>query len=124
MKEPQNRLKAKTLILTHGDSDGICSGAIAKSAYPDAYVYFTSPVSLLDKLNLIEDVETLIICDIAIEERHCSELHSVLEDFSEKCNLYYIDPPPFRKVAEKKSGFTMIREYVPLNLPTGFLKTF
>lgn len=105
MKEPQNRLKAKTLILTHGDSDGICSGAIAKSAYPDAYVYFTSPVSLLDKLNLIEDVETLIICDIAIEERHCSELHSVLEDFSEKCNLYYIDHHPLPESCGKKEWF-------------------
>ena len=75
MKESQNQLKAKTLILTHGDSDGICSGAIAKTAYPDAYVYFTSPVSLLEKLNLIEDVETLIICDIAIDERYCSETY-------------------------------------------------
>ena len=83
MKELQNQLKAKTLILTHGDSDGICSGAIAKSAYPDAYVYFTSPVSLLDKLDLIEDVENLIICDMAIEERHYSELYSTLEEFAE-----------------------------------------
>ena len=66
----------------HGDSDGICSGAIAKSAYPEAYVYFTSPVSLLDKLDLIEDVENLIICDIAIEERHCSELYSALNKFA------------------------------------------
>ena len=63
MKESQNQLKAKTLILTHGDSDGICSGAIAKTAYPDAYVYFTSPVNLLDKLSLIEDVETLIMIE-------------------------------------------------------------
>lgn len=105
MKEPQNQLKTKTLILTHGDSDGICSGAIAKSAYPDAYVYFTNPVSLLDKLNLIEDVETLIICDIAIEERHCSELHSVLEDFSEKCNLYYIDHHPLPESCGKEEWF-------------------
>ena len=105
MKEPQNRLKAKTLILTHGDPDGICSGAIAKSAYPDAYVYFTNPVSLLDKLNLIEDVDTLIICDIAIEERHCSELHSVLENFSEKCNLYYIDHHPLPESCGKEEWF-------------------
>ena len=31
MKEYKDLLKAKTLILTHGDSDGICSGAIVKS---------------------------------------------------------------------------------------------
>ena len=77
MKELKDRIKARTLILTHGDSDGICSGAIAKTAYPDAYVYFTCPVNLLDKLSLIEDVETLIICDIALDERHCSDLYPV-----------------------------------------------
>ena len=105
MKELQNRLKAKTLILTHGDSDGICSGAIAKTAYPDAYVYFTNPVSLLDKLKLIEDVQTLIICDIAIDERNCSELRAVLNGFAKKCNLYYIDHHPLPKSCENESWF-------------------
>jgi RecJ-like exonuclease len=105
MKELQNRLKAKTLILTHGDSDGICSGAIAKTAYPDAYVYFTNPVNLLDKLRLIEDVKTLIICDIAIDERNCSELHTALNRFAEKCDFYFIDHHPLPENCEKESWF-------------------
>ena len=105
MKESQNQLKAKTLILTHGDSDGICSGAIAKTAYPDAYVYFTCPVNLLDKLSLIEDVETLIICDIALDEKHCSDLYPVLKEFAEKCNLYYIDHHPLPKNYGKEDWF-------------------
>lgn len=105
MKESKDRIKARTLILTHGDSDGICSGAIAKTAYPDAYVYFTSPVNLLDKLSLIEDVETLIICDIALDERHSSELYPVLNEFAEKCNLYYIDHHPLPKKYGKEDWF-------------------
>ncbi|RXA19547.1 DHH family phosphoesterase [Methanosarcina sp. MSH10X1] len=105
MREPQNRLKAKTLVLTHGDSDGICSGAIAKTAYPDAYVYFTNPVNLLDKLGLIGDVKNLIICDIAIDERNCSELHAVLNGLAKKCNLYYIDHHPLPESCEKESWF-------------------
>jgi RecJ-like exonuclease len=105
MNEPQNQLKAKTLILTHGDSDGICSGALAKSAFPDAYVYFTSPVSLLDKLNLIEAVETLIICDIAIDERYCFELLSILKKFAEEGNLYYIDHHPLPENCKKEKWF-------------------
>ena len=105
MKESQNQLKAKTLILTHGDSDGICSGAIAKTAYPDAYVYFTSPVNLLDKLSLIEDVETLIICDIALDERLCSRLYPLLNEFAEKCNLYYIDHHPLPNNYGKEDWF-------------------
>ncbi|AKB79047.1 Phosphoesterase [Methanosarcina horonobensis HB-1 = JCM 15518] len=105
MKGLQNQLKAKTLILTHGDSDGICSGALAKSAFPDAYVYFTSPVNLLDKLSFIEDVETLIICDIAIEERHCSELYSALKGLAEECSLYYIDHHPLPENCGKEEWF-------------------
>jgi RecJ-like exonuclease len=105
MKEDQTRLNAKTLILTHGDSDGICSGAIAKTAYPDAYVYFTSPVSLLDKLNLIEDVDTLIICDIAIDEKNCSELNAALMEFAKTCDLYYIDHHPLPENCERENWF-------------------
>jgi RecJ-like exonuclease len=105
MKEIPTRLNEKTLILTHGDSDGICSGAIAKTAYPDAYVYFTSPVSLLDKLDLIENVKTLIICDIAIDERRCSELYSILNKFARKCNLYYIDHHPLPGKCKKEDWF-------------------
>ncbi len=105
MKGLQNQLKAKTLILTHGDSDGICSGALAKSAFPDAYVYFTSPVSLLDKLDLVEDVETLIICDIAIDERYCSELRSTLEGLAKDCSLYYIDHHPLPESCRKEEWF-------------------
>ncbi|MFY9340365.1 MAG: hypothetical protein WAQ47_13450 [Methanosarcina flavescens] len=87
MRELQNWLKAKTLVLTHGDSDGICSGAIAKTAYPEAYVYFTSPVSLLNKLRLIEGVKNLIICDIAIDERNCSELQTILSKFAKNATF-------------------------------------
>jgi single-stranded-DNA-specific exonuclease len=103
MKESQKKLREKTLILTHGDSDGICSGAIAKTAYPDAYVYFTSPVNLLDKLSLIEDVETLIICDIALDERHSSGLYPVINEFAEKCSLYYIDHHPLPENCGKEA---------------------
>jgi RecJ-like exonuclease len=105
MKEDQDQLNTKTLILTHGDSDGICSGAIAKTAYPDAYVYFTSPVNLLDKLNLIEDVETLIICDIAIDEKNCPELQKTLEKLAEISDLYYIDHHPLPVKCKKETWF-------------------
>lgn len=107
MKEPHELLTAKTLILTHGDSDGICSGAIAKSAYPDAAVYFTNPANLLDKLNEIKNVRTLIICDIAINEKHCLELYSRLQEIAQNCNLYYIDHHPLPEICptgEKEGG--------------------
>ncbi|WP_341537169.1 DHH family phosphoesterase [Methanosarcina barkeri] len=50
-------------------------------------------------------MKTLIICDIAIDERNCSELHAALRGFAEKCNLYYIDHHPLPKSCEKESWF-------------------
>lgn len=94
MKSFQTQLDTKSLILTHGDSDGICAGAIAKSAFPDSYVYFTSPVNLLEKLNDLAGLETLIICDIAIDERSCTKLFSRLRELADECRLYYIDHHP------------------------------
>lgn len=83
-----------SLILTHGDSDGVCSGAIAKSAYPEADVYFTSPVGLLDELHLAEGYKNVIICDIAIDERHCTELFKRLGEIASVSDLNYIDHHP------------------------------
>ena len=84
-----------TLILTHGDSDGVCSGAIAKSAFPEGDVYFTSPVGIIDDLNLADGYENVIICDIAVDEK---ALHrAVLKDFAEIASvsdLTYIDHHP------------------------------
>ncbi|ETA69220.1 MAG: single-stranded-DNA-specific exonuclease [Methanolobus sp.] len=83
-----------TLILTHGDSDGVCSGAIAKSAYPEGDVYFTSPVGVLDDLNLADGYENVVICDIAVDERHCTELFKKLHEVASVSNLTYIDHHP------------------------------
>jgi RecJ-like exonuclease len=83
-----------TLILTHGDSDGVCSGAIAKSAYPEADVYFTSPVGILDDLNIADAYRNVIICDIAIDERRCMDLFKRLDRIASVTNLTYIDHHP------------------------------
>jgi len=84
----------ETIIFTHGDSDGICSGAIAKSAYPDSQVYFTSPVSLLRKLEFGKGYKRVIICDIAIDERTSKQLLQRLKEISRESELIYIDHHP------------------------------
>ncbi|MEZ5334014.1 MAG: DHHA1 domain-containing protein [Methanolobus sp.] len=86
-----------TLILTHGDSDGVCSGAIAKSAYPDSDVYFTSPIGVLEELELADGYKNVIICDIAIDESRCIELFRRLAEVAESSNLTYIDHHPLPK---------------------------
>ncbi len=84
-----------SIILTHGDSDGICSGAIVKSALPDSTVFFTSPVSLLGDLNSFKgEHDNIVICDIAIDERTYSQLKMKLDYLADESNLVYIDHHP------------------------------
>ncbi len=84
-----------SIILTHGDCDGICSAAIAKRAIEDASVFFTSPVSLLNDLdNLKGTYEEIVICDIAVDEKTCSELKSKLNELMEVSKITYIDHHP------------------------------
>ena len=57
---------AGTVIFTHGDCDGICSGALALAAHKDAEIFFTNPVSLREDIDKAVDADRVIICDIAI----------------------------------------------------------
>jgi RecJ-like exonuclease len=65
-------------IFTHGDTDGICAGAIALAANLDAHVFFSSPYRLLEALNKIEDSHMVIIM---VEElsREVQKLEVLLE---------------------------------------------
>lgn len=84
-----------SIIFTHGDCDGICSGAIVKSALPDAEVFFTSPVSLLGELNnLTGSYDNIVICDIAIDEKTSTELKRKLNELAEVSRLVYTDHHP------------------------------
>ncbi|TGC09174.1 DHHA1 domain-containing protein [Methanolobus halotolerans] len=94
VKGLHNSTKSSSLILTHGDSDGVCSGAIAKSAYPGSDVYFTSPVGILDELELADGYSNIIICDIAVDERACKKLYKRLTELSEASSVTYIDHHP------------------------------
>lgn len=94
MRPFQQDRAIETIIFTHGDSDGICSGAIAKTAYPNSQVYFTSPVSLVKKLDLAKGYKRVIICDIAIDERTSTELLQRLKEVAKESDLIYIDHHP------------------------------
>lgn len=83
------------IIFTHGDCDGICAGAIVKSAIPDSMVFFTSPVSLLGELNEISGrYSNIVICDIAIDEETSIKLMKRLDELARISELTYIDHHP------------------------------
>jgi len=91
----------KTVILTHADCDGMCSGAIALSKFPDAEVFFTKPVSFLSDL-IHTDAERIIICDIAITGKNAKEISKALKEKSGKCEILYFDHHPLPESIEEK----------------------
>jgi single-stranded-DNA-specific exonuclease len=69
-------------IVTHGDCDGICSGAITLYANKGANVLFSNPVELKDALERLSKNGDLIICDIALNNVTFEPLMNLLRSFS------------------------------------------
>lgn len=88
------------IIFTHGDSDGICSGALALAANEGATVFFTNPISILDDLDMAEGADSIVVCDIAIDQAFSKSLKKRLDALSRRISLVYIDhhplPPGFQ----------------------------
>jgi single-stranded-DNA-specific exonuclease len=80
----------RTVILTHSDADGMCSGAILLSAFPKAEIFFTKPVSLLDDLKHIR-ADQILISDMALNKRDAPE---IIEEMKNKKIVFYCDEHP------------------------------
>ncbi|MCX8188718.1 MAG: DHHA1 domain-containing protein [Nitrososphaeria archaeon] len=78
-------------IITHGDCDGICAGALALSVFPESKVVLSNPIRLYDSLKKVYPDETVIICDIAINEILFEKMGYLLNNFK---HVTYIDHHP------------------------------
>lgn len=89
----------KTVILTHGDSDGICSGALALAANGDSPVYFTNPVSVLTDIDEARGYDRVVVCDIAINIPRSRQMREKFNILAKESEVIYIDhhplPPDF-----------------------------
>ncbi len=92
----------ETWIFTHGDVDGLCAGAIALAANPDAHVFFTHPYGLEGDLKEAERADKVIICDIALSESHLAKLLQSFSEIKRRGNLIYIDHHPLPDGISKK----------------------
>lgn len=104
-------LAVDTVILAHGDADGVTSAAIAKSVYRDAEVYFTHPVGLLGDLKEFAlGKELVIIQDIAVDERNLDEMLQLFKSMYSK--IIYIDHHPDNGALDKlrNIGVTVFHE--------------
>ena len=85
-----------TVVLSHGDLDGITSGAIALLAFPGSDFYFTRPSQLhQDLYRVAKDRPTIVsISDIAINNKKFNEILDAIDRFPKPTTIYWIDHHP------------------------------
>jgi RecJ-like exonuclease len=93
----------KTLILTHGDCDGMCAAAIALSRFPGSYVFFTRPTSFLVDLRRA-DADRLVITDIALTKRDAPQIIREMKKRKEVLYFDHHDIPKNVKIGEVSSA--------------------
>jgi RecJ-like exonuclease len=84
----------KTIIFTHGDSDGLCSGALALAANGDSPLFFTNPVSVLGDVDEARGYDRVVVCDIAINLPRSEQMKEKFEALSKESEVVYIDHHP------------------------------
>lgn len=90
------------MIITHGDSDGICSGALALAAFKNAKLFFSHPTGLADDLKQVEG--DVIICDIALPAQTIDKVHQEIKRIDGSgYKVLYIDHHPFPPNFEPES---------------------
>ncbi|MEZ0393592.1 MAG: DHHA1 domain-containing protein [Desulfurococcaceae archaeon] len=90
---------ARWVLLVHGDSDGVCSGAIAKASLAkggeDVNVVFTHPVGLAkDLAEFTQNGDNVLVADVALNERELGALESIVRERSTHGRFIYIDHHP------------------------------
>jgi RecJ-like exonuclease len=102
-----------TMVITHGDGDGICSGAILKRTFPECTVRFSRPKDLKEELRRLSGVSNLFICDLAINE---GDEQIIIEGLcrlaSSGTRVFFIDHHPFppNMRAEELQGATVLHD--------------
>ncbi len=85
-----------TAILTHGDLDGITSGAISLLAHPSSDVYFSRPSQIANDLRRVarDSPSVVVISDIAVNVTLFPEILRALERFPDSTVVHWIDHHP------------------------------
>lgn len=93
-----------TIILCHGDCDGMTSGAIALAANPGARIWLTRPIQLDDDLKKIKQkYDKVIITDIALNEKDYNEVFQEMKRLQKLgSEIIYIDHHPLPAGIKKR----------------------
>jgi len=82
----------ETIIISHGDGDGITAAALVYSRYPDSEIKITQPHSLNTTLKKIKGPKKIFILDLAVDTGKFNEVFDELWRLKkEKCEIIFID---------------------------------
>ncbi|MEA2071763.1 MAG: DHHA1 domain-containing protein [Asgard group archaeon] len=102
---------SRTMILCHGDCDGMISGALALAANPGAKIWLTNPVNLDKALSGINNkLKRIIITDIALNEGSIKDTFKEMKRLKKQgTEIIYIDHHPLPpKIKKKDIPATMV----------------
>lgn len=95
----------ESVIIAHGDVDGMASAAMVKRAKGDSYVVFSGPRSVSKMLGMMRRKHRIFIVDVAINPSALSEIERNLKRLKEKgSEITWIDHHPWTKEAVETVG--------------------
>ncbi|MFW9931502.1 MAG: DHHA1 domain-containing protein [Candidatus Thorarchaeota archaeon] len=88
-----------SVVLSHGDVDGITSGAIGLLKFPGSSFYFSRPSQIHSDLYRIakDRPKSVSVSDIAINELRFEHILRALDRFPETTEIYWTDHHPLSK---------------------------
>ncbi|TFF91521.1 DHH family phosphoesterase [Candidatus Thorarchaeota archaeon] len=94
----------KSVVLSHGDLDGITSGAIGLLAFPGADFYFTRPSQIHhDLFRIAKDApDAVSISDIAVNTSRFDRIIQAIARFPEGTKIHWTDHHPISSSMKRK----------------------
>ncbi|MBD3406025.1 MAG: hypothetical protein GF411_07875 [Candidatus Lokiarchaeota archaeon] len=92
------------VIVSHGDLDGITSGAIALCVFPSAHFYFSKPSQIANDLYRIAKYRPSVVSvsDIAVNAKRFDTLLRALDRFPTSTKIHWIDHHPIKSSMKKE----------------------
>ena len=96
----------KSVVLSHGDLDGITSGAIALLQFPGSEFYFTRPSQVHQDLSRVakDRPDIVHVSDIAVNSQKFDDLLRALDRFPKSTTIFWTDHHPMTSKQKRLLG--------------------
>lgn len=96
--------RLKSVVITHGDVDGITSGSIALLKFPGSSFYFSKPSQIHSDLFRIAKDEPDVVCisDIAVNSTRFGDIIRAVERFPQSTEIYWTEHHPLPQKQKRR----------------------